>query len=58
MVRLYIQRLSTPNNIGKLSNKFTLMMEKENVNRILKLLRNNVSNGALLLDDKTRNLLK
>lgn len=52
------QRLSTPNNTGKLSNKFTLMMEKENVNRILKLLRNNVSNGALLLDEKTRNLLK
>ena len=33
-------------------------MEKENANRSLKLLTNNVSNGVLLLQGKALNLLK
>ena len=45
-------------SIGELSKKLALLMIKENGNCALKLLRNNISNGILPLDDMTLSLLK
>ena len=45
-------------NISKLSQKFKVLMSKGNVNRALKLLRNSMSNGILLLPNKALDLLK
>ena len=45
-------------NISKVSQKFKVLMSKRNVNRALKLLRNSMSNGILLLPNKALDLLK
>ena len=45
-------------NIEKISLKFKNMMSKGKVNRTLKLLTGNMSNGILLLTDKTLKMLK
>ena len=50
--------INTPENIGELSKKFALLMEKGNVNSALKLLTSNISKGIIPLDDKTLSLLK
>ena len=52
------ETIQSRKSIGELSKKFTLLMEKENVNGALKLLTSNISNGILPLDDKTLSLLK
>ena len=45
-------------NIEKISLKFKNMMSKGKVNRALKLLTGNMSNGILPLTDKTLKMLK
>ena len=45
-------------NIEKISLKFKNMVSKGNVNRVLKLLAENMSNGILPLTDKTLKMLK
>ena len=54
------ERLKSPDNsmITKISIKFKLLMSKGNVNGVLKLLTNNMSNGILPLTDATLQLLK
>ena len=49
---------NTPMNIEKLSSKFKQLMQTGNVNRALRLLTNNMSNGVLPLSDETLQLLK
>ena len=49
--------VSTPKSIGGLSKKFTLLMEKGNVNGALKLLTSNISNGILPSDDNHPHIL-
>ena len=53
-----LHHFNIPKNIGELSKKFALLMEKGNVNSALKLLTSNISNGISPLDDKTLSLLK
>ena len=48
-----LHHINIPKSIGELSKKFTLLMEKGNVNGALKLLTSNISNGILPLYDKT-----
>ena len=57
-IQSYLHHINIPKSIGELSKKFALLMEKENVNGALKLLRSTISNGILPLDDKTLSLLK
>ena len=57
-IQSYLHHINIPKSIGELSKKFDLLMEKENVNGALKLLRSTISNGILPLDDKTLSLLK
>ena len=54
------ERLKSPDNsmITKISIKFKLLMSKGNVNGVLKLLTNNMSNEILPLTDATLQLLK
>ena len=44
-------------NIEKLSSKFKELMQKSNVNGVLRSLTNNMSNGILPLSDKTLQVL-
>ena len=44
---------NTPMNIEKLSLKFKQLMQRGNVNRALRLLTNNMSNGVLPLSKET-----
>ena len=53
-----LRHINTPKSIGELSRKFTLLMEKGNVNGALKLLTSNISNGIPPLDERTLSLLK
>ena len=48
---------NTPMNIKKLSLKFKQLMQRGNVNRALRLLTNNMSNGVLPLSKETLQLL-
>ena len=57
-IQSHLHYINTPKSIGKLSKKFVLLMVKGNVNGALKLLKSNISNGILPLDDKTLSLLK
>ena len=43
-------------NLQKIFMKFKHLMQKENVNRALQLLTNNMSNGILLITDETLHL--
>ena len=43
----------SPNDIIKIPNKFKLQMQKEIVNRALKIITNNMSGGVLPLTDET-----
>ena len=55
------QRLTSsndPKNIADVSKKFAKLMGKGNINGVLKLLINNMTNGFLPLDEKTLNSLK
>ena len=53
-----LHHINTPKSIDELSKKFTLLMEKGNVNSALKLLTSNISKGILPLDDSTLIILK
>ena len=53
-----VHHINTPKSIGELSKKFASLMEKRNKIGALKLLKSNMSNGILPLDDKTLSLLK
>ena len=43
-------------NLQKIFMKFKQLMQKENVNKALQLLTNNMSNGILLITDETLHL--
>ena len=53
-----MKTVNSARDISQISKQFVMMMEKGNVNGALKVLTNNMSNGILLLNDETLNLLK
>lgn len=53
IIQQRLKNTNTPKIIGKLSQKFDLMMEKGNVDRPLKLLPDDMPNGVLSPYDKT-----